>query len=752
MKKILSVISAVALMFAGCTNDLTNDLNAPTSGAEVERGPLVEKTAVITDNRVGRDSEGKLSWSEGDKIAVVLQGADGTLAFDSATYTIDAATGKVAIPSNAAYVIYPHNLNSKAITSGSSVMTFKLANNATFATPEDIFKITPMKGVVGEELIEFNNLMAFAKFTLKGTGKLKQVILRTICNTTSDFHPISQSASIDLSCNVTEDGGVVMKTNNDSFAWMRQIFSGDIDLSTNPSVYIPVPEGEYENMGLVVVTDKGSHTIYANNKHQFTRSTVKSVSQAPIDLDAHTPQSPVSLAGNTGKACEDYARCYLVPPTAGSYEFPCTLADGVVLKGGVTAEIKWAEEAGMIYDFHFNPETNKISFKTNGKEGNALVALTDGSTIIWHWHIWVSDAPKVLKVLSTDGKTNYYVMDRVVGATWSPSAPIEKTSTVTLSNIDVPFNNTLALEDASDACGLYFMYQNCVPYPRIKSLGSIGKEAKETLTNTRCGVMYGYSQYSQYWTTSASGANVYKSPNVDEGSTLYIHNGIRMPNYMYYIGGKGSVTTIDSKGTTVANDKSISTWILDNVINKKSTNSNNPLVEEGKYRFWCSHNNNNHDTMMSGKTNHDPCPPGYIIENYSIQYWYMTTRKAKFGYTRAKDDNATYKSGYKFYGMYLNDATDEAGNNVPIYWPCCGNRASLTTGVSGQYANCGYIYSVNTNNDSYFTYNEKVYGVGAAIAFGEVASTYSAPGVMSESAGKIVNGQGYNVRCRRGKW
>ena len=153
MKKILSVISAVALMFAGCTNDLTNDLNAPTAGAEVEAGPLVEKTAVIVDSRVGRDGEGKLSWSEGDQIAVVLQGADGKLAFDSKTYAIDAATGKVAIPSNAVYVIYPHNLNSKAVTDGSSVMTFKLTNNATFATPDVIFKITPMKGVVNDELI-----------------------------------------------------------------------------------------------------------------------------------------------------------------------------------------------------------------------------------------------------------------------------------------------------------------------------------------------------------------------------------------------------------------------------------------------------------------------------------------------------------------------------------------------------------------------------------------------------------------------
>ena len=60
----------------------------------------------------------------------------------------------------------------------------------------------------------------------------------------------------------------------------------------------------------------------------------------------------VSLAGTTGNAAEDYASCYMVPPTAGSYKFPCTLVDGTVLKGGVTAELKWAEEAGLVYDQH----------------------------------------------------------------------------------------------------------------------------------------------------------------------------------------------------------------------------------------------------------------------------------------------------------------------------------------------------------------------------------------------------------------
>jgi hypothetical protein len=444
----------------------------------------------------------------------------------------------------------------------------------------------------------------------------------------------------------------------------------------------------------------------------------------------------------------------MVPPTAGSYEFPCILTDGTVLKDGVTAEIKWAEEAGMIYDLYYNPETNKISFKTNGKKGNVLVALTTGGSagdaIIWHWHLWITDAPKVVKVISSDNAKTYYLMDRVVGATWSPATAIETTSTVKLSDKDIAYNNTISLEDASNAGGLFFQYQNCNPYPRVKSLGWVGKEDSKTLVNTRCDVMYGFSQYSQFWSTSTSGGNVYKSSHVGDDQTLYIHNGVQLPNYMYHISGQ-----TEDGGYKPGSNSSI--WILDNIVNNKGLNSNNPVIAQGKYRFWCSWNENaqNHDNMMKGKTAHDPCPPGYILENYSNHYWYMCANvnaKAKFGYARAAENNATYASGYKFYGMYYNGGVDEAGNTVPLYWPCNGNRAGCVSSVSNKYANCGYIYSVNTNNDNAFVLKGKTYGNACAIAYGEVANDYTEPAIMNENANKIVNSQAYNVRCRRGKF
>ncbi len=732
MKRFLIFALAAVAMFVGCTKDIDTDIVKDN----IVRGELVTKTLVFEDSRVERDEvTGKLSWNSGDQVAVILEN-EGAYSLDTEKYNVNIVNGEaqVSIPSNAAYMVYPANLTSLSLKD--NTLSFRLAHVMTATSTGTVFDICPMKGTVDGDFVTFKNLMAFAKFPVTGTGKLKSAVLRTTCRTTSEFHPISNQASIDITKDITSGGGVKMATDNSAFTWMRQNFSGEgIDLSTTPSLYFPVPEGEYENMGLVVVTDAGSYTIYANNKHTFTRSKVKPVSANPINLAAHKPANPVSVTGSTGKVNEDYASCYIVPNKAGEYGFPCILADGTELKGGVTAEIKWAEKAGMVYDLFYNPDANEITFKTNGEAGNALIVLTDntaeGKTIVWLWHLWITDTPKTLKVMGTGQEENtaYYVMDRVIGATWSPASTIAETSKLTIGSNSVSMNNTMSLQDASDACGVYFQYQNRIPYPRNKGLGFIGGENISTLVNTRCDVMYGFSQYAQYWSKSSSAGTVYLDKH-DNGQ--YIHNTIIYPNYEY------------------SNNKA---WVLSNVINQQGTDTNSVLVSEGNYRFWNSRNVNDHDAMMKCKTSHDPCPPGYIMENYSIVYWYLATRAKELGYTRAAEDNATYNSGFKFYGMYYNGAVDSNGNNVPLYWPCGGNRTEGTNGVSGKYANCGYIYAVNTNNTNTYTGgSSNTIGNGGAVAYGEVTSDYTAPGLANASAGKSVNQQAYNVRCRRGKF
>ena len=58
----------------------------------------------------------------------------------------------------------------------------------------------------------------------------------------------------------------------------------------------------------------------------------------------------------------------------------------------------------------------EVEFKTTGQEGNALIAVkNDAGTILWSWHIWVTDQPKTHDWVSSYG--TFTLMDRNLGAT-----------------------------------------------------------------------------------------------------------------------------------------------------------------------------------------------------------------------------------------------------------------------------------------------------------------------------------------------
>lgn len=116
------------------------------------------------------------------------------------------------------------------------------------------------------------------------------------------------------------------------------------------------------------------------------------------------------------------ANCYIVP-ARGSYQF--TPAKGN--SGESVGEIASAEVLWETYGTHVVPkvgdlvknvkyENGVITFKTPSsyKEGNAVISAKDADgTILWSWHIWLTDQPEGQVYYNNAGT----VMDRNLGAT-----------------------------------------------------------------------------------------------------------------------------------------------------------------------------------------------------------------------------------------------------------------------------------------------------------------------------------------------
>lgn len=756
MKKfLLSGFVAVAMMFAGCTQDMTEDLNNASN--DIVRGPLVTKKLVLADSRLSRDEQtGKLWWNEGDQVAVVLSN-NGTYTVDTQAYTVDHTNGTLTIPENAVYVVYPY---AQCKTLSASTLSLQTPYTITIASPTEVFDHNPMKGTVQGEIVEFNNLFGYVKVPLTGEGTVTGVTIKS--DTHNGYAGLSRNCTIVVDGDPTADGGIVMAKSNEAFAWIKVKFDQPVDLASSPAIYLPVPENVYNNLALVIETaESGAYTLYAKNSHTVYRSAVQALSNTPIDVQAIRPTSPKSLSGTSGDSFNDFGNTYIVPTAAGNYSFVTDLPNGAKLdnaKFAVAAEIIWAEEAGMITNMHYDPATRTISFTHNGKPGNALVALTmsapgDTKNVTWPWLLWCTEQPKDIIVPGGGSSSahRYRMMDRVLGATWAPTSEFADQRTTLGTSENFEMNATVSAIDATNACGLHYQYQNMMPYPRIKDIdaGAINKK-KENATNgyfnTRIAVMYGFHQWAQFWTSSGAGSTISKD---DHGQ--YNTAARRNPQYMYNADSNKawihSTIIASDNGASAVQDLELDVTPVEGTTVKG-------------YRLWRSCTNPASQKAL--KTNHDPCPAGYMLDNSSATYHYAYTRMAKFGYVRNPQDDTSYAQGYKLYGMYLNGCwvgEESDANKTALYFPCGGNRAGTYAGTCDGYGNMGYIYQVNTSTVKpesggpyySYTYSSKTYytGRGACIQYGATGTSGTTLGNVGWGTTKSVNAQGYYIRCRK---
>lgn len=135
------------------------------------------------------------------------------------------------------------------------------------------------------------------------------------------------------------------------------------------------------------------------------------------DLDPWCGPSP-----STGIPSSTTANCYIVS-NPGSYSFPTVKGGSTETVGTVVyADVLW-ESFGtdvrpsvgdLISSVSYS--SGKISYTVASpfKEGNAVIAARDASgTILWSWHIWLTDQPLAQVYYNNAGT----MMDRNLGAT-----------------------------------------------------------------------------------------------------------------------------------------------------------------------------------------------------------------------------------------------------------------------------------------------------------------------------------------------
>ena len=264
----------------------------------------------------------------------------------------------------------------------------------------------PMLAISSGNNLTFKNICGGLKLHFRGSAKIKSICLEGLGG-----EKLSGSASVVGYV----DGSAPTITLSETASGSVTLDCGDgvqLDPTDSVTFIIALPPVEFKSGMKITVTDTDGFSKSLTNP---ASNTIKRSSLLTF------PTITYKSASNNLSA-ESTANCYIVS-RAGEYKFTPTQGNTTESVGAISAvEVLWesygtdvAPTVGdLIKDVKY--EDGNIVFNTSEtfREGNAVIAAKDDQgTILWSWHIWMTDKPNGQEYSNNAG----IMMDRNLGAT-----------------------------------------------------------------------------------------------------------------------------------------------------------------------------------------------------------------------------------------------------------------------------------------------------------------------------------------------
>ena len=335
---------------------------------------------------------------------IVISGVkhSGTLSLDGDNWNLNGST--------ASYTI-------KKVIDLSTTTT---GDNITGSSPDDLMLLMPQTFADGNAKLEvtMTNDNVIKTFSTALTGEWKKgytvTYLLSVERAAGEFHfeVTPSTASIPI-----EGGDIELKVKS-----YYQITAG---------AQVPIPWSGTYNIGSNQYTLSGDGSI----SDDIRKISVPTNKKDDVHTEAlrrnpskGTADNPWNLSNSLGGAeVKNTANCYVVN-SKGTYSIPlvygCAIKNGIInsmaygydgtsyisetfkrhddqqisspylIDNGITvndAELLWQEVQGMITEVNVQDEKIVFTIGDNIAQGNALIAAKANGTIVWSWHIWVTD-------------------------------------------------------------------------------------------------------------------------------------------------------------------------------------------------------------------------------------------------------------------------------------------------------------------------------------------------------------------------
>lgn len=388
-------------------NENTNENVIPMSfyaGIEIPKNSSLTKT--VLDGSPS-DAFRDVLWEYQDEV-YVTNGSQSSKFINTSEGTSEIAFLEGELAEGAKYfAAYPFKI---VTNSSSSSFTIDLPSEQTYCADGIASEAFPMVAQCEEGVFNFKNICGILVVQLLGEQTVTSI---TFSGKDPEGNSLPVAGSGNVSLDYSDVPTLVMESLSDTSVSL--LCSTGVKLSTtNPTTFhIVLPSGTYDTFDLTIGAKDGSKMVVNSSKSLSIKRSQRTTAAALTYVDV----IDLSSAGT--------ANCYIVSKT-GKYKFNASVKGNSQESVGTVeaAEVLW-ESFGTDATPSIGDIVRNVSYKDGYieletpspvAEGNAVIAAKDASgTILWSWHIWVTDQPEEQVYYNNAGT----MMDRNLGATSS---------------------------------------------------------------------------------------------------------------------------------------------------------------------------------------------------------------------------------------------------------------------------------------------------------------------------------------------
>lgn len=431
MSKSFISASFLCLLLSSCIKE---ELLVP---AEVDADFTAEVECFDGSTKTSLNEQNSIEWSENDRIAV-FQGNSVADIFEVTPSSVGRTTAVFRevveyaggdfiagneLETNVAVYPYVEGLecSNSTLTEEGDVLSYKIDNvelpsvqkwqSSSFA--DDAFVMLAVTEGIADRKLRFRNVCGALRLRVSGDAVIKHITIEG-----HSGERLSGSASVDVCADGTTAPVVSMHS---SASETVTLDCGDgVRLSTTSPIdfIIALPPTSFTKGFTVTLTDvNGKKDVRSSDRSNVIRRSIV-LTMPEITFG----EGDLTLDKCTDIAAEETANCYIISKS-GSYSFPAVKGNGTKSVGTVASvDVLW-ETFGTDEEIHKGDlissvayQDGKILFRTASRlrEGNAVIAAKNSSgTILWSWHIWLTDQPQEHVYRNGAG----IMMDRNIGAT-----------------------------------------------------------------------------------------------------------------------------------------------------------------------------------------------------------------------------------------------------------------------------------------------------------------------------------------------